>query len=820
MLSLLSGCRNNADSGFEAPEFVFVPEFVDIPGNFESIFNLTYANDKIYFTTQVLIDEETFTYAFKLFSMNIDGTDLAELANYDPGDPPYEDALGDMMVEALSVDSNGNLWVLERGYFYRINESGDYNSGDIVGVVPLIESMDANDEEHDDVERLLPDSDDPDNEEDEENDDFFDDAFDDSFDMPAFPDVGGGGEWEDLGEVIALRKLDGTGAQLLSVDLISIVGRSDQDNWRQVTGFSIDDAGNIYISAFVNDDTNVFVLSNEGKEQFTLNMRIWGGQLVKMPDGSVAFTTREESGLELKKIDYAAGGWGETVELPSNIWNILPGGGDFDLIFSTGNNLSGFVFETGEVVALLNWIDSGIITDGLDNITVLHDGRVLCTTRTWDMQTWETSFELIILTKTPYSELPERTALTLATFWLDFRLQNSIVQFNRTNPSYRIHVTDYSEFSTDDDWGAGLTRLSAEIISGRIPDMLAVANLPYRQYVARGLLEDLYPFIDSDPEFNRNDFVEEALRASEMDGGLYQVFPSFSINSLVGHPMVIGEGMGWNMDEFKAVLDANPQADMPMGEWLTKASFLEMTLRLGMDEYVDWINGTAHFDSGDFAQLLEFANTFPENFDFYDGGFSRRIYVSDAMTEGPPDLIATGRQIMSMAERISDFSSIQMYINMFGGDIVFKGFPTESRNGNTLTIDNGLAITTRSSNKEGAWEFMRTILTKDWQLSNTWEFPTNKAAFNEKVEQAMAVEEDSGGMGWDGFFMYNRPLTQAELDQTMRLIDTVSGVASWDVALMNIIMENANDYFNGLRSAQDAARIIQSQASIYVAEQS
>ena len=158
---------------------------------------------------------------------------------------------------------------------------------------------------------------------------------------------------------------------------------------------------------------------------------------------------------------------------------------------------------------------------------------------------------------------------------------------------------------------------------------------------------------------------------------------------------------------------------------------------------------------------------------------------------------------------------------MFGGNFVFKGFPSENRNGNTLNIRAGLAITTRSTNKEGAWEFVRTILSSDWQLENTWVFPVNKTAFDVRAAEAMRHDENgSHTMGWNGFSIEITPMTQGELDQIMALINSAAGMSSWDDGLLNIIMEGAEDFFNGRHDAQTAAGVIQSSASIYIAERS
>jgi len=763
LVSIIAGCSRNTDdpNEIETPEFVFVPEVIQLPEGITDMQNLVYSDGKLYFTS-FLMDEENYSYNTMLFSMDIDGTNMKALENYSGGDMP-EGAMGQFFINAMRIDRDGNIWVVENGNFY-------------------------------------------------------------GFELPEGVDLDeareSGEMWQyyyDLGNIMAVRKLDSTGRELLTVDISSLASDTE---WFYIRTFSIDSYDNIYLAT----DQTIYVMTNDGRLQFRLEVQNWIDQLLTMSDGTVAFSGYMESGRALRTIDFVARTWGEDIPLPFNAGNIFPGGGEYSLVYTDNSNLFGISTETGETVKLLNWINSDIRNDGLGNITILPDGRVMCTNQRWNQSSGEVTFELIILTQVPYDTLPPRTILTLATVWLDWTLRNAIVDFNRTNTTYRIQVNDYSEFNTEDDWNAGLTRLTTEMISGRIPDMLDLQGLPYQQYVARGLLEDLYKFIDNDPTMSRRDLMEDIFRATEMNGGLYQIFTNFYIQTVVGHPSVLGPGMGWNMDEFAAVLRANPQAEYPMGFGITRASFLSDAVSISIDEYVDWARGMCYFDRGDFAQLLEFANTFPEEFDWS----SMR---EDMMYRDPFEMIANGQQLM-MSMGISDFRSIQMYRAVFGGDIVFKGFPTASRNGNALSVYSGIGMTSRCRDKEGAWTFMRTILTEEWQNANvTWGLPTNKAAFDEKLVEAMTpqyyIDEDGneveismGGWGWGSMVLDWYAMTQQEADQLMELINSVSGVRFYEESLMNIINEGAADYFAGRSSAQDAARIIQSRASIFIAEQS
>ena len=760
-VAMLAGCRSEPDQA----DFIFMPEFISLPDGISSIQNLSYSNNTLYFVSYIT-NEETWESFTKIFTMNIDGSNITELEGYVPLRHPHPEATGSSYIMSFGVDNDGNIWITETGW-YQIDNTPPGFMGDWEEGMQYI---------------------------------------------------------EDLGSLTEIRKLDATGTEIFSLDLIRVLGDSFQ-----TTAFGMDNEGNLYIGLFTYSDMGydmsyeIAVLGSDGSLKFKLEARNWINELVTMPDGSVAVIGYEETAggswsQVLRKINPTTQSWGDPVELPQRAWRVYPGVGDYLVFYQDDNNLNGINAETGESVRLINWIESGLIPNSLDNILALPDGRIICVNRDYGMGAFghNVSLDLIIFSKIPYSELPERIEITFAAMYF-WELRSAIVNFNRTNQTYRIKVIDYSEFNTEDDWNAGLTRLSTDIISGNIPDILDLQGLPFYQYVARDFLVDLYTLIDADPEFNRSDFVESVFRAAEIDGGLYRAFPSFYVSTLIGHPSVLGPDMGWNMDEFRAVLNANPQADMLMGQWLTKENFLMATVLLSLDEYIDWASGRVSFDAGGFAQLLEFSNRFPaEPPDFGDNWEN---YIE------PEELIREGRQIMSEAS-IAGFDNIEWYIRMFGGDIVFKGFPTESRNGNSLFINTSLAITTSSDHADGAWEFLRTILTSNWQRDNTWGFPTNMELFNEKIEEAMREREDEMWPGFardvvidmPGFPTQTPPLTQAQIDQVIALINSATNIFNYDEALINIIQEGAHDFFTGRSSAEAAARVVQSRVQIYVAE--
>ena len=63
-----------------------------------------------------------------------------------------------------------------------------------------------------------------------------------------------------------------------------------------------------------------------------------------------------------------------------------------------------------------------------------------------------------------------------------------------------------------------------------------------------------------------------------------------------------------------------------------------------------------------------------------------------------------------------------------------------------------------------------------------------------------------------------KPSTDKDIEEVMSFIKSVDTIYQTDEDLMNIIKEEAEVFFEGKKSAEEAARIIQSRASIYVSE--
>ena len=748
LLCLLTACGEQ--EGQKSSEYVYVPEYHKLTADFDSIEYVTYGSDgSLYFSTYGVTErKETLTEQ--------------ETAQY----MEWYGELQDWMYEVYGnqiyrTDIEGTEMVQLENYRPLSADLGPSAYGSLTGLYAT-----------DDGNLLVLEN--------------------------VYQDVYEGNEWISSTNNYYLRVLDSTGKEVSQTLLNDLFEGEEYINF---TGLAVGQDGNIYLGG----SNGVYVISSTGEPLFTLETEQWVDGIYCLSDGRVAVMSWKDSGEVLTVVDTEAKAWGEDISVPSNAWQIYPCEGDYDFLYNDSSTLMGYNIASDTSEEVLNWIDCDVDNNNVRTMSLLPDGRIFCAVQTYTQDGSE--WEFVLLTKTKASEVPQKTEITLAAYYLYEDLRSQIIEFNKTNPEYRIVVEEYEKYNTEDDYTAGLNKLTTEISSGKIPDLLIVDSLPIEQYAANGMLEDLWPWIDQDEELSREDLVPSVFAALETDGKLCQISSGFTVNSLIGSSSVLGTEMGWTTEKLNEFLDAHPETQL--NSYWTKDNALLAFGLMNIDNFIDWTTGECSFDSQEFVQLLEFANRFPAEINWNDSE-----YVDDYQ------LIQEGK-ILFYPFSLYSLSDYNMYKALFGGEVTFIGYPTSEGVGNYISLDSGLAMSASCKNKEGAWSFMRTLLTEEYQKDN-YSLPTNMNLLNKQLEEAMSPEkaDSTWTMGGNGYeITVSEQLTQADVDKIMELINSVSGVYAYNQSVFTIIQEEAAAYFAGQKSAEDTAAQIQSRMNIYVNEQ-
>lgn len=614
---------------------------------------------------------------------------------------------------------------------------------------------------------------------------------------------------EDYTQSYSLKKYDKDGNEMLSKDLTETM--SGMDNM-YIQYLTTDDEGAIYLS---NGDSKIWVVDESGNELFDFDVENYISTMGTTKEGKVLVAMYGTEKIEFREIDKTSKGLGATYENVPNPYGSFSfvKGVEKSCLINSGNSLYEYDLETQTSNEILNWIDCDIDSDSIVAVSGLEDGRILALTRDYSGENPKS--DIVYLSKKKASEVAEKTIITYGSLYMGSNVRSAIINFNKTNEKYRIQPKEYGT----DDYATGIAQLNSDIVSGNSPDIIDLSYGNVNQYIEKGILEDLYPFFDKDSEIKKENYVESVLKAYERDGKLYAAMPSFGINTVIGRTSDVGTEMGWTIDELIALVKSKPEGT-EVFSYATKESILSSLCIYGTSDLVDWSTGKCSFDSEDFIKMLEFSNTFNSDSE----------YVYDESAPSMPTKIRNG-QLLFMMTNISDMQSYQMYEAMYGEPITFIGYPTSSGSGSSIMAGEVLlGISSKSKNKDGAWEFVRTFLSSDYQTAdNLWSFPVLKTALEDKFKEAMEPEyyEDENGeqvrtmktsWGYDdaNFDIYEA--TQEQVDAVKNLIENADSVYEYNEEMYSIISEEAAAFFAGQKTAQDVANVIQSRVQIYVNE--
>lgn len=650
-----------------------------------------------------------------------------------------------------------------------------------------------------------------------------------------------------------LMHIAADGSTIASLDLSDTNNEDNEDGMSgNLSSFAVDAAGNLYVS----DYNNIYVLDAEGNVQFKLDGSQYNGSLCRLNAQQVGVmwynytddvNAADENGQYFVPIDLETKDWGEKVKLPSNVWSIFPGDDAYDFYYAYNNNIYGYAAKTDTKEKLVDWLACDVDTNNMSGYAMLSDSRVAALMQDWS--TDPTTYQLIVLHRVDASEIKEKKVLTLACMYLDWNLRSMIVEYNKTNDEYRINVVDYSEYATDDDYNAGVTKLTTEIISGSVPDIFLTSNLPIDKYAAKGVIADLNTFMDGGNGLSRDYFVPQVMSALEKDGKLYELPTSFSVQTAYALSSIASQYDTWNVAAVQDAMTQLQEGATVFSDGWTKNMALSNCLSRNLSAFVDWTTGKCEFDSEAFQQLLAFCNSFPAETSDGDGAIayasSADIAVDDAMWDSDATRITNGKQLMSTIGMYS-FDSYIWNVYAIRDKITFTGYPTEDGSGSSFELQMPMAISSVTKYPDAAWDFVCSIIKKMNTIDENnyyYGFPISQAAFDAEMTDIMTeqyqLDEKGEQVDWDGdgepdkairgsyetmengetVYKDVYALTQEDIDQILGVINSTRSVYDYDQEILDIITDEVAAYFAGDKDVQTTANMIQSRVNLYVQEQ-
>ena len=402
---------------------------------------------------------------------------------------------------------------------------------------------------------------------------------------------------------------------------------------------------------------------------------------------------------------------------------------------------------------------------------------------------------------------------------LDDYLDEVVYKFNKDNTEYYVKLTsdyllDVDAIDESINWNSAdadaqwerlyaegkseiIDRLAMNLISGDGPDIVFNAG-----NCSRLLSEDYFADISGlfERDMDKAEFFSNIIEDAKVDGKLYFVPLSFYLRGLSVDSRSAADGSGWSFDEYKTLV-----ADVCNGIDPMEMDRKDCFLRLFDSEIDLFVNGrTVNLDSDEFKELATFCyENIPEQ------------AVDSSVYEG---------SIQASAEIISDFSSYMDACKISGGKMTrsFTGYPSSDKRGPSAVFYNDVAIASKSSQKDGAWEFVKYLLNTDSQIeisASKNEIPVSKKAYETRVKtefndyQERINESKSGDKT-----AASRTADEGKIDEYMEVIASANLHLDCDPSVRLVVSEEIDAFFAGQKSIDQVAETIQNRASTVINE--
>ena len=385
-------------------------------------------------------------------------------------------------------------------------------------------------------------------------------------------------------------------------------------------------------------------------------------------------------------------------------------------------------------------------------------------------------------------------------------LKDAIIRFNNSDPEYKIEIRPVVYNSEEER-----ELMLIELINSGDVDLIDTSLLPEGE-VDDGLLVDLLPYIDSETELSREDFIPSLLEAMMRDGGLYEYTDKFTLLTMTAPAGLLPEGEGWTAEKILELSNENPELLFPM----SGDELLQCFMWAATGEFIDRDAGKCSFDTGAFASWLELLKTTYERdtgeyrgerlfavWNDFVSGAGHSVEGSHGGSYAPlgfPEAEGSGSYFMELARP-----------GLNGG----LGYYEAELNLRSSGRNTSLGVMASSEKRDGAWRFMSSFMAGESEPYIYDGIPVKRDSFEKALENQLErslKNKQEQKLPYDIF-------GEQDAEYLRQLVYSTDKMVINDPVLLELMSREINAFMGGKCSAQDCASQIQSRVSLYLAEQ-
>lgn len=505
---------------------------------------------------------------------------------------------------------------------------------------------------------------------------------------------------------------------------------------------------------------------------------------------------------------------GPAIEAPEEFWGGVRPGAGHDMYYTTDKGVYTYDFDTKENKKILDYVDSDIDYNFVNYCVPIDETRIVAVVN--DPETWEASISF--LEKVPPEEVVDKIIITMGMVYTDYEIRSKVIAFNKASDKYRIRMIEYYEYNNEADWNAGQKMFNNDIITSNAPDIIVInSGMPVDSFMDKGVFLNLNPYIESDPDVNKEDMAPNVLALGSRGDDTYILTGAFTISTMAMKKSLVPNGETISLAELR-------QLEQKYGTLAlrdaTRNDVLYYAMEMNYSEFLDLKTGKCDFNTPAFYELLEYAKQYPEEIDWES--------MDDNYWMESETAIRDNKALLS-------FYTVGYFNNMawteqgvFGEEMALVGFPGSAGNTGAIYPYFQMAISNDCEHPEEAWQFMRQFYTYEGQKEIDYGAPLNLKVMDERLEQAQQrpywIDDDGNKVEYDETYWIGdqeiiiQPLSAERAQELKEYTLSVDKLYYYDSSISDIIAEEAAPFFAGQKTAEQAADIIQSRVQIYVNE--
>ena len=443
-------------------------------------------------------------------------------------------------------------------------------------------------------------------------------------------------------------------------------------------------------------------------------------------------------------------------------------------------------------------------------------------------------------------------------------LEKAAKSFEGKNPGTKINVESFAKMpeiktsqsdegtisvvSKEDDSQERsdyISKINTELMSGGGADVLAIDILPYYKYADSGLLEDLQDYMDADSSFDIGDYRKNIIQAVKYRGGQYMLPLDYMFDYVAYDSSLFTDEEKKKLESenvwitYEKMFDVAKEAferengsGGPVRMIGAPADYV-MLKEMMLPEFKDFVdieNRKVSLNDGRFAALMESVKKYG------DLGYLQKSLGSEVPDMDDIEKLRQEKFFYKVKGQHSLRADIIRNEGLNDGNFSFglgnmsSGDENDDKILGLLSDGNGkvpfnylqaYGINANSDNKALAWAFVKYLMSEEIQSDPELMvvgLPINNEARMEKAKM-MFTGNDTGE---DSMESESAEAEKKAEDRYIEMLERFSDSLNYcpirDDTADGMIKDEVNRYFDGRKSAEEAAGALQEKLELYLNE--